>query len=205
MHDAQNLFDKETSYVGEWKIDEYLDTTSFKEVIIVGIEHGNEERINELTPYKNEEYGGGKGEGYLGFIIHNLKPHIDASYRTLRASAHTSIFGSSLGGLISFYAAIKYPNIFGNAGVFSPAFWINPEIYDLVRTSEIKPTSRFFFLAGTDENEVVVPNQNRMIALLKEKGVANDNIINNIIEGGTHNESFWSEYFPEAHRWLIQE
>lgn len=62
MHDAQNLFDAKTSYVGEWKIDEYLDSTNSKEVIIIGIEHGNEKRIDELTPYKNEKYGGGQGD-----------------------------------------------------------------------------------------------------------------------------------------------
>jgi alpha-glucosidase len=60
LHDAQNLFDATTSYAGEWQIDETLDSLK-AEVIIVGIEHGNEKRIDELTPYKNEKYGGGKG------------------------------------------------------------------------------------------------------------------------------------------------
>ena len=54
MHDAQNLFDDKTSYAGEWKVDEYLDTLTQNESIIIGIEHGNEKRIDELTPYKHE-------------------------------------------------------------------------------------------------------------------------------------------------------
>jgi predicted alpha/beta superfamily hydrolase len=58
MHDAQNLFDAKTSYSGEWNVDEKLDSLKAP-VIVVGIEHGNEKRIDELTPYKNEKYGGG--------------------------------------------------------------------------------------------------------------------------------------------------
>lgn len=58
MHDGQNLFDAKTAYAGEWQIDETLDSLK-AEVIVVGIEHGNEKRIDELTPFKNEQYGGG--------------------------------------------------------------------------------------------------------------------------------------------------
>ena len=65
IHDAQNLFDAKTSYVGEWKVDEYMDQLTENESIIIGIEHGNEKRIDELTPYKNKKYGGGKGDAYL--------------------------------------------------------------------------------------------------------------------------------------------
>ena len=120
MHDAQNLFDAETSYVGEWKVDEYLDTITNNEAIIIGIEHGNEKRTEELNPYINEQYGDGKGDLYLTFIKNTLKPHIDVIYRTLKDPKNTTIIGSSLGGLISFYAVIKFPQTFGNAGVFSP-------------------------------------------------------------------------------------
>ena len=68
MHDAQNLFDSKTAYAGEWNIDEKLDSLN-AQVIVVGIEHGNEKRLDELTPYKNEKYGGGNGENYLDFIV----------------------------------------------------------------------------------------------------------------------------------------
>jgi predicted alpha/beta superfamily hydrolase len=53
MHDAQNIFDAKTSYVGEWNVDEKLDSLQ-AQVIIVGIEHGNDERFEELTPYKKK-------------------------------------------------------------------------------------------------------------------------------------------------------
>ena len=202
MHDAQNLFDAETSYVGEWEVDEYMDTLTESQSIIIGIEHGNAKRIDELTPYKHEKYGGGKGEAYLTFIKNTLKPHIDVSYRTIPDAEHTTIFGSSLGGLISFYATIKYPDTFGNAGVFSPSFWINPEIYELVKSTEIPETSKFYFLAGTEERETMIPKLDEMIALLKSKGVNDNQIESHIIEGGQHNEKFWSTHFTEAYKWL---
>ena len=202
MHDAQNLFDAETSYVGEWEIDEYMDKLTDNGSIIIGIEHGNEKRIDELTPYKHEKYGGGKGDTYLTFIKNTLKPHIDVSYRTKADAEHTTIIGSSLGGLISFYATIKYPETFGNAVAFSPSFWINPEIYDLVEATEILESSKFYFLVGTEEGETMIPKLDEMLALLKSKGVNDNQIESQKIEGGQHNEKFWSTHFAKAYEWL---
>ncbi len=202
MHDAQNLFDATTSYVGEWKIDEYLDSIDDNESVIIGIEHGNEKRIDELTPYSTQKYGGGKGHLYLDFVVNTLKPKIDSTYNIYRDPKHTTIIGSSLGGLISLYAVIKYPDIFGKVGIFSPAFWVNPEIYELVKKTKIPLTAKFFFLAGTDESETMVSDQEKMVTLLLEKGIPKANLANKIIEGGKHNEGMWSTYFPEAYQWL---
>lgn len=202
MHDAQNLFDASTSYAGEWKVDEYMNQLITNESIIIGIEHGNQKRIDELTPYKHEKYGGGKGDDYLTFIKNTLKPHIDVSYRTKPDANHTTLFGSSLGGLISFYGAIKYPETFAKAGVFSPSFWINPEIFNFVESSDIQITSKFYFLAGTDEREDMVSDLDRMVALLKEKGSNDKQIESHSIEGGQHNEKFWAIYFGDAYQWL---
>lgn len=202
MHDAQNLFDAETSYVGEWEVDEYMDTLIDNQSIIIGIEHGNEKRIDELTPYKHEKYGGGKGDAYLTFIMNTVKPHIDITYRTKSSAENTTIFGSSLGGLISFYAVLKYPETFGKTGVFSPAFWINPEIFDIVKSTEIPKTSKFYFLAGTDEDETMIPKLEEMITLLKSKGVKETQFETHSIDGGQHNEKFWAAHFGEAYLWL---
>ncbi|WP_373941728.1 alpha/beta hydrolase-fold protein [Polaribacter sejongensis] len=89
MHDAQNLFDDATSFVGEWGIDETLNTlykNTGKNFIVVGIENGGEKRIEEYTPWKNEKYGGGKGAIYINFLVNKLKPFIDKKYRTKPAS-----------------------------------------------------------------------------------------------------------------------
>ncbi|HSP11712.1 MAG TPA: alpha/beta hydrolase-fold protein [Salegentibacter sp.] len=200
MHDAQNLFDKETAFAGEWEVDESLDASE-KEVIIVGIDHGDDKRIDELTPFPNEKYGGGNGDAYVNYIVKNLKPYIDKNFRSKPQREHTGIFGSSLGGLISFYGAIKHPETFGKVGVFSPSFWFSDSIYDFAENAEISENVKFYFLAGTEEDETLIPNINRMIRLL-EKKVFEENLVFRTIENGEHNENLWREAFPEAIEWL---
>lgn len=204
MHDAQNLFDASTSYAGEWKVDEILDSLQQPEIIVVGIEHGNDKRIDELTPFPHEKYGGGKGDKYLAFIVETLKPHIDVTYPTLPDAQNTTIMGSSLGGLISFYAAVKYPEVFGKAGVFSPSFWFSEEIYQFVEERELNTSLKFYFTAGTAEGEEMVPDLNRMVDLIMKKGISEQNIYTKIVENGQHNEAAWNREFPEAFLWLTK-
>lgn len=203
MHDAQNLFDDKTSYVGEWKVDEYLDTLKSNQAIVIGIEHGNNLRLDELTPFSNEKYGGGNGENYLLFIKNTLKPHVDASFKTITDSQNTTIFGSSLGGLLSFYAVIKYPDTFGKAGVFSASFWYSEEIYQFTENSTLNSSSKFYMLIGSMEGDDNIEYQNKMAQLLVSKGIPSKNFTNLVIEGGKHSESFWSTQFPNAFQWLV--
>ncbi|CAL67168.1 alpha/beta hydrolase [Christiangramia forsetii] len=204
MHDAQNLFDIESSYVGEWKVDESLDSIREPEAIIVGIEHGGDKRINELTPFSHEKYGGGKADVYLDFLVENLKPYVDSTYRTLPDYENTGIFGSSLGGLFSFYAALKYPETFGMAGVYSPSFWFSDKIYDATRNAELNSNTKFYFLAGTAESEEMVPDIEKMITLLGEKGLKSSNYMVKFVEDGEHNEALWRENFTETYLWLMK-
>ena len=205
MHDAQNLFDAETSYVGEWNVDEVMDGLKDSQSIIVGIEHGGEERINELTPYPNEEYGGGNADAYLSFIRYTLKPHIDVTYRTLPEKENTGIFGSSLGGLVSFYAAFKYPETFSKIGVFSPSFWFSDTIYEMVKSSELPVNQKFYILAGTNESADLVSEVKRMQKLLLDKGLSSENIMLQLVEGGEHNEELWRSNFRNAYLWLMSQ
>lgn len=204
MHDAQNLFDNETSFVGEWQVDETLDSIGEPEAIIVGIEHGGDKRIDELTPFPHEKYGGGKADRYVDFIVNDLKPYIDENYRTLKGPENTGIFGSSLGGLVSFYSVLKFPGIFGKAGVYSPSFWFNEEIYEFARNAEINEKTRFYFLAGTAESEEMLPDIDRMIEILIENGVNSKNIRKSFIEEGEHNEALWKSNFAETYLWLMK-
>ncbi|TRX40787.1 alpha/beta hydrolase [Flavobacterium restrictum] len=203
MHDAQNLFDAKTSFVGEWNIDEKLDSLK-AQVIIVGIEHGNENRLAELTPFKNEKYGGGKGDLYLDFIVNTLKPQIDATYRTKPDKKHTGIMGSSLGGLTSFYATLQYPAVFGKAGVFSPSFWINRNaIFELAENTK-KMQTKYYFLCGDSEgDEDMVRDLNKMEYLINTKRCYCLNLNRKVIvKGGQHNEKLWRDGFVKAILWL---
>lgn len=202
MHDAQNLFDAKTSYAGEWKVDETLDSLKMN-VIVIGIEHGNEKRLEELTPFKHEKYGGGNADAYLDFIINTLKPHVDKTYRTKTKAKYTTIFGSSLGGLISYYAILKFPETFGKAGIFSPSFWFTNNIYALTEKTE-KINAKLYFLCGDSESEDMVSDFTKMTTLVKQRICAKSNLQQVIIKGGKHNEKLWREHFGNAVKWLLE-
>lgn len=201
MHDAQNLFDKKTSYADEWEVDETLDSLN-AQTIVIGIEHGNEKRLEELTPYKNEKYGGGNADNYLEFIVKTLKPAIDSKYRTMKGAKNTTIFGSSLGGLVSFYAVLKHPSIFGKAGIFSPSFWFTKDIYELTEKMQ-SVKSKIYLLCGDAESDDMVTDLDKMYNLLSEKILDKKHITKKIIAKGQHNEKLWREGFANAYLWLL--
>ncbi len=206
FQDAQNLFDSETSFAGEWSIDETLDSLDL-ELIVVGIEHGNEKRIDELTPFQHPEYKGGKADQYLQFIIETLLPEIAKKYRIKEGPNNTFIGGSSLGGLFSYYAALKHPQIFGKALIFSPSFWFSSEIFQLTEQTEIDQLRdlRLYLRAGDKESETMVPLMLKMKELLINKGMPLHHINSSSIKDGEHNEALWKSLFPNAALWLLQE
>lgn len=175
-----------------------------KGCIVVGIDNGGANRIAEYTPYKNAKYGGGDGDKYVDFLISTLKPYIDQNYRTLSDRNNTGIGGSSLGGLISFYAAIKNQNVFGKALVFSPSFWWDSAIYDLLQSEGKKQNMKIFLMAGGSEqvdDDVVIKTQ-KMYDDLLAKGFSTSEIKFATHEDGQHSEWYWAREFGAAYEWL---
>lgn len=204
MHDAQNLFDAKTSYVGEWNVDETLDSIK-AQVIIIGIEHGGEKRLEELTPFKHEKYGGGRADQYLDFIVNTLKPKVDATYRTKTNAKNTAIFGSSLGGLVSFYAAVKYPDVFGKVGCFSPSFWLGRNEMNNLLAQTKTFTAKVYFLCGDNEGDAdVIPDMENIEKWVNTKRCECKKLNKKVIvKGGQHNEKLWRENFKKAYLWLF--
>ncbi len=204
MHDAQNLFDAKTAFAGEWNIDETLDSLN-AQVIVIGIEHGNDKRIDELTPYKNEKYGGGKADTYLDFIVTTLKPKVDATYRTKTNAHNTCIMGSSLGGLVSFYAAVKYPKVFGKVGCFSPSFWFGRTAMNELLAQTKDFNAKVYFMCGDNEGDAdVIPDMEHVIHWVNTKRCECKKLNKKVIvKGGQHNEKLWRESFKKAYLWLF--
>ncbi len=203
MQDGQNVFDDSTSYAGEWGVDETLDSISShsKEIIVVAIDHGGAKRINEYCPYDMEKYGKGEGDLYLDFLVNTLKPFIDKKYHTLKDKQNTFIAGSSMGGLISMYAVLKYPKVFGGAGVFSPAFWIGPKIFDDIKSNGKQANSKIYFYCGGQENETMETDMEKAFEEMRE--ISGSRMISNIRPDGKHTESVWREEFPLFYLWLM--
>lgn len=205
MHDGQNIFDEYTAGFGEWGVDECLDSlikAGKQACIVVGIDNGPK-RLNEYNPFAFRDFGEGEGDGYLDFIAQTLKPFIDKKYRTLPSKENTIIAGSSMGGLISYYAMIKQPQVFGKAGIFSPSFWTAPALKSLTDSLAAKVNGKFFFYIGGKEGETFINEMTTIQDLLGEKSAA---MIYSVLDDeGMHNEKAWRKWFAEFYSWIMAE
>ncbi len=166
MHDGQQVFDPATSTHGiDWQIDEtvtdLINQNKIKEIIVVG---------NYCTADRSEEYSDGeKGRLYQNFMVNVLKPFIDSNYRTLSGREHTSVMGSSMGGIASFLLIWHYPEIYSMAGCFSPAFWIN---WDELKKSDWPklPLKIYIDNGGIGLEQKLQPGCDVMLEVLQKKG-----------------------------------
>jgi len=206
MQDGQNVFDLATSYSGEWEVDETLNKLSKEKdlnLIVVAIDHGNAKRISEYSPWPNPKYADAEGDAYLDFIVNTLKPEIDKTYRTKKSAKNTAIMGSSIGGLITHYAALKYPKVFGNAGVFSPSLWYSNKVITFTEKHAGLKHLKMYFLVGGQEGEGVVEDVENIVKILKNNKFPRKNLYTKIVPDGTHSESFWKTEFESAILWLF--
>ena len=206
MQDGQNLFDDSTAFAGEWKVDETLHNLQLYGnygCIVVGIENGGVNRINEYSPYVNPAFGGGQGDEYCDFIVNTLKSYVDSHYRTLSSRDFTAIAGSSMGGLISFYAAMKYQDVFSKVGVFSPSLWFDDSLYTYVTAKGAQQAMRFYFVAGRYESADMVTDIKTMYSTVTSAGFTPDELDTVIKTDGQHAEWFWAREFPACYEWLF--
>ena len=226
MHDGQDLFDESTSQgrIGplEWGVDETLDAST-NPCIIVGVAHHDdkEKRIQEYFTRPNPDYPNVEGAPYLDFIVNILKPHIDQNFRTIADREHTFMAGSSMGGLLTFYAGILYPEVFGVLGVFSPSIWqdhgnIFKEISGMADTEAEKSqysysvkSQAYFFYAGGNENrrkpdgDFVRMHEDVLKAVDEFKQFGSE-IEVSINPEGRHGAWYWKLVFPKFYGWLSQ-
>jgi len=209
MHDGQNVFDEATSFSGEWRVDEIMDSLYTRRgfaAIVVAIYNDSKERLNEYSPWRNDSLdSGGNGEEYAYFVARELKPFIDKYYRTNPHPQFNAIVGSSMGGLISIYIGLKYPDAFGRVGVFSPALWFSPEIFEYVSKYKRKSEQRIYLLAGEKEGNAMVNDLKMLENLLSKAGYTDDYFVRlKLVPDGKHAEWFWSREFTEAIEYLFE-
>ena len=213
MHDGQNLFDPSAAFGGNtWQVADAMDTGAedgtIAEAIVVGIEN-NSDRISEYTPVADPTDGGGNGDAYLRMIINELKPRIDHDYRTISDRGHTTMIGSSLGGLITAYAGVVHGDVFGNVGVMSPSTWwdnnwLLGEVPMTPTAHGMRPDCVYVDSgdSGTSNDDVT---QTAMLAdayraLGYQNGVTFDYVVQ---AGGQHSEVYWAMRLPGTFRFLL--
>jgi predicted alpha/beta superfamily hydrolase len=226
MHDGQNLFDPALSYTGvDWDIDgamtRLIERGEVREAIVVGI-WNTPRRFAEYmprTPVVGDTVPSGVpgrdpgrtadivSDDYLRFVVEELKPFIDARYRTRTGREDTMAMGSSMGGLISLYALAKYPQVFGAAGAVS-THWPVCEgcVIDWLKTAlPASGTHRLYFDHGTATLDALYPPyQAKMDAAMRTLGYREGrDWMSRSFDGAEHNEAAWKARVEIPLRFLL--
>lgn len=223
MHDGHNVFSDEDSFSGvSWGlIEAYEKDKSLPDIIVVGLECANGlNRFNEYSPfeithpsfaeYSKNTKAGGKGDIYLNYLSEVLKREIDAKYRTLSDKDYTAIMGSSMGGVISLYAGLKYNHIFSRIGAVSGSYFTALDsMLNAVETSDLTNINKLYMDVGTKEAGVgqdtdYIKANRKVYKVLSEK-LDIKKLRFEVIEGGIHHESEWRKRLPDIIKYLFND
>ena len=214
LHDGQNVFDARG--VGmEWQVDETAESLiraeQIQPLIVVAIDNG-QARTDEYTPTFVDRTipdgrrlrGGGKASLYARFLLEELKPFVDRTYRTRTDPASTATGGASHGGLVSLYLALEHPEVFGQALVMSPsAAWDDDVLIKRVRALPRKLPVRFWVDVGAQEDPWLVGGARRLREALAAKGWIEGRDLHFLEQpDGSHDEISWASRMPDALRFL---
>ena len=211
MHDGQNLFDPETSYVRgqHWRLGEMADMLiaegRVQPLIIVGVNHTGPGRLHEYTPTKDPRLGGGLGKAYGRLLVEELKPFIDARYRTRPGRDHTGLGGSSLGGLSTMYLGLRHSDVFGLLAVMSPSVWWGRRaILRYVAKARPRPDTRIWLDMGTAESRYGVADARKLRNALVKAGWREDvDLAYAEPQGATHSETAWAHRVGDVLHFLF--
>ena len=203
MFDGHNIFlDEYAAFGKSWGMYDFMNYTR-KDLIIVAVEcnHTGNNRLSEYSPftYRNAAHGHipGKGPVMLSWMVHALKPYVDAHLPTLPQREHTIIAGSSMGGLIALQGVLAYNHVFQKAACLSPSLWVSPfQSLAMIAKAKIASDTTIYM----DYGQLEIPNHkenpfvlNRAVSLLQRKGA---NLSFRIIPNGSHCEASWEKQVP---------
>ncbi len=221
--DGQNLVDRYLSAYGEWELDKTIHklmNEGLSGVILVGLDCPKEplERTKELCPPYSPRQEVFKREGghfrpyanmYADYIVNELKPLIDKIFFTLGDRDNTGIGGSSMGGIMSFFAYIYRPDAFGFSLSFSPAFffykkndWL--EILDKYDINPNKNGKLFLYCGGKDFESIFLKPTLNTYEYLEKRGFDNSQLALIVDTNEIHHEGAWAKYAPDALRYWLK-
>jgi predicted alpha/beta superfamily hydrolase len=212
LHDGQNLFDPESAFVpgNHWRVAETADAAieagQVEPLIIVGLHNTGGRRLAEYTHSADRRLGGGEADCYGLLVVKEMLPFINETFRTLTEPEHTGIGGSSLGGLVSLYLGLRYPEVFGRLGVMSPSIWWDKRSILKVLASLGQPEqrARIWLDAGDSEGPRTQPDAQMLATQLIRQGWQREQDLHyEWIPGGTHDERAWAERVGPMLRWLF--
>ena len=208
LFDGQNVFGDEGSFAGGWYAHEAADRLVVAQrliaPIVVGIDHGGVNRLDELGPWKQGDKGGRTNE-LLEWMGETLMPLVQQRFPVIRGPFGAVIGGSSMGGLAAMYAHCARPDLFGGAIVMSPSFWFGRRrIRKFVADSRRPPVSRIYLDCGLREGKQMVEPAKEMAVYLKARGYSDDQLKWRPDARGTHSERHWKRRIRGALRFMFR-
>jgi predicted alpha/beta superfamily hydrolase len=202
MHDGQNLFDGRTSFLPgrTWQMREHADAAILADevepLIIVGIYNGGDRRLDEYTPERDWQMGGGDAANYGWMLTRELMSWMAGRYRVRTERASTGMGGSSLGGLVTLYLGLRHAQHFGKLAVLSPSVWWNHKsILSFLdeRAPQIAEKPRIWLDVGEREGRQANENAGQLNRRLLAKGWQSGVDLHfESMEGGAHDEASWA-------------
>ncbi|MDO4977069.1 MAG: alpha/beta hydrolase-fold protein [Eubacteriales bacterium] len=204
MFDGHNLFfDSVATYGKSWGLKEYMDYTE-TQLIIVATEcnhnpdHG---RLKEYSPYSfmAPDIGMiyGKGHIYMDWLVNELKPAIDKSFRTIPDREYTMIAGSSMGGLMSLFAITTYNHVFSKAACLSPSIWFNTsKLKRMINRAKMAPDTVIYMDYGSEEMANHHNMRSRFAHTVCDLILQGVNVQSRVIPYGEHSEASWERQIP---------
>jgi predicted alpha/beta superfamily hydrolase len=216
LNDGQNLFESSTAFGGvEWGVDGTADRMiregAIAPMIIVGIDNTGKDRMREYMPHPSMHpmMLRVKGRHYPDFLIKEVMPFVEHTYRVATGPENTGLGGSSLGALIALYTAGVRPGVIGRLLLESPSLWAsNRQAIKESRVVRIWP-EKIFLAAGTAEagnaerSRTVVDDVRELAAIMRRAVLSENRLRMVITDGAGHTESAWAERFPEALQFLF--
>lgn len=180
--------------------------------IIVAIDNGSPYRDDELIPdlgkinmegqssnAKEEDFSKKRGNAFADFVCDTVMPYVNENYNVYTDAEHTSLIGSSLGGLETFYTVLSHPDKFGCGGALSSTFgmYADKEWTSFLSDKYDMENAPFLYIyAGgyaTDNGDVTEQMYNKLL----ENGYPKDKFVFTKYEKGEHFIEYWRNIYPE--------
>ena len=213
LNDGQNLFDPETSFIKgrTWQVRESADAAieagQVEPLVIVGIYNTGDRRLAEYTHERDWQMGGGEADAYGELLVLELMPWIAETYRIQKGREHTGLGGSSLGGLVSLYLGLRYPEVLGRLAIVSPSVWWNHKsILGVLSEAapRIKRRPRIWLDVGELEGRMMLKDTQLLAGRLRGLGWRDDDDLHyERVPGAKHDEESWARRVPGILRFLF--
>lgn len=207
LHDGQNLFEQGSTAPGggSWRVDLAVQplvvTGRIPPVVVAGIDHAREDRINEFAPTPAGRPGAGRAAEYARLVVAELLPRLSADCHVRTDPDGIALGGSSMGGLVTLWMAILLPGFFGRLIVMSPSLWWDRRVVlRHLRRHALDPLPRIWLDAGRKEGAAVARDARELHTLLRRQSRTAVRYVED--PRGDHSEASWGRRLPDALEWL---